>query len=139
MDKGLKSLIAALAVAGILSAGSPAVANENCGTSIQKVIDVMKEKFPNANHDWVENFIGRWINDGDVVSINRNSDIILKGYRLAFCPYNGNRFKVLANGSDIGSLVMKGRNTIEVATNTMLGTIYMDREGSVAARRRAGN
>ena len=62
----------------------------------------------------------------------------LKGYKVKFCPISGGRrFQIQwAEGGDVGTTALKGRNQIEVRTSYVSGGIMqLDREGTQSARR----
>ncbi len=135
MDGKLRSLFAFLFLALLAVAVTPAQASSDCGTTVAQVIAISKAKYPQVNHARINNFIGNWLNDGEVYPVTLNDPLILKGYAIKVCPLGTNGFVVrwVSNGAVAGQLYMRGRNQLVVA-NTMAGTILFDREDAVAAR-----
>ncbi len=131
----LKFITLVLVFTAITCGSVSAAASPNCGDTIAQVIEIVKRKYPDQDHAWLNNFLGDWLSDGEKVRLTPHEKFKVKGYAVTFCPYNGNRFQVRfkAGGSLAGIARMLGRNRIEIA-QTMVGTIFLDRERSVQIR-----
>lgn len=109
--------------------------NEDCGSNLAKVKEIVERKFPQIGTSFISLYHGQWVYPGyDPMVIQPGVSFRIMKWPVLICPRADRKFDVywVEGKTKAGILGMVSRNQVAVY-QTRMGDIAMDRAGTATA------